>query len=176
MTWIDQYQLTDCLQRLCDATESNAVILMSPTHHLLAWAGKGTQTEATEIGVAVTRLLQQQPNRMSPDGPVWWHVFPTAILAVCHQHTSISTILPDISEYLQELGRLLEQYAQYEVTRTQIREVIHRLPRVEQRILSLRYGITDGQPRTLAEISHEFGVSPERIEELETRALHTIRH
>ncbi|MEM8535203.1 MAG: sigma factor-like helix-turn-helix DNA-binding protein [Chloroflexota bacterium] len=176
MNWPDQYQLTSCLRRLCDVTQSNAVILMSPTTELIDWVGQGTQVEATEISVAVTRLLQQQPDRTPPDGPVWWHVFPTAILIICHQHTSLSMVLPDCSEYLRELGQLLVQRAQYETTRTQIRRSIHQLSKTEQRILDLRYGITDSQLHTFDEVSREFGVSPERIREIETQALRTIWH
>ena len=176
MNWPNQHQLKDFLQRLYDATQSNAVILMSSTPELIDWAGQGTQTEATEIGIAVTRLIGQQPDHTLPDGPVWWQVLPTAILIICHQHTSISTICPNLSEYLHELGQFLEQRDQYEAIRMQIRESIHRLPRVEQRILDLRYGITDNQPRTFDELSREFGVSPEHIEGIERQALYTIRH
>jgi len=47
--------------------------------------------------------------------------------------------------------------------------LLRTLPLREQRILHLRFGMTDGQPRTLEEVGREFGVTRERIRQIETR-------
>ena len=46
----------------------------------------------------------------------------------------------------------------------------------EQAILEWRYGLLDGQPRTLAAIGDEFDLSPERVRQLEKRAIRRVQH
>jgi RNA polymerase primary sigma factor len=57
-----------------------------------------------------------------------------------------------------------------------LRRLIQRLPSREQRILFLRFGFADGDPRTLEEISKEFRLTRERIRQLEKQALCRLRH
>jgi len=46
----------------------------------------------------------------------------------------------------------------------------------EEMVLRLRYGIDDGHPRTLEEVGKEFGVTRERIRQIEAKALRKMRH
>ncbi|TXS46538.1 RNA polymerase sigma factor [Streptomyces sp. uw30] len=46
----------------------------------------------------------------------------------------------------------------------------------EAGIISLRYGLTDGRPRTLEEIGHVYGVTRERIRQIEARTMSKLRH
>ena len=46
----------------------------------------------------------------------------------------------------------------------------------ERRVLQLRFGIEDGRSRTLEEVGREFGVTRERIRQIESRALRKLRH
>ena len=57
-----------------------------------------------------------------------------------------------------------------------LREAVARLPAREARIVTLRYGLADGQPRRLADIGAELGLTSERIRQLERRALCKLRH
>jgi RNA polymerase primary sigma factor len=54
-------------------------------------------------------------------------------------------------------------------------EILHELSSREQEILSLRFGLTDDEPRTLEEIGKKFGLTRERVRQIENRALEKIR-
>lgn len=58
----------------------------------------------------------------------------------------------------------------------QLQEVLWKLPSRERRIVDLRFGLSDGDPRTLQEIAEEFGLSRERIRQIEGEVLRKLRH
>ena len=58
----------------------------------------------------------------------------------------------------------------------QLQEVLATLPQREAAVVALRFGLTDGQPRTLDEIGKEFGLTRERIRQIEAKTLSKLRH
>ena len=58
----------------------------------------------------------------------------------------------------------------------QLMEVLKTLTPREQQVLSLRFGLYDGQPRTLEEVGKQFHVTRERIRQIEDKALRKLRH
>ncbi|HUR13271.1 MAG TPA: RNA polymerase sigma factor RpoD [Mycobacteriales bacterium] len=58
----------------------------------------------------------------------------------------------------------------------ELHEVLHELDEKELAVVSLRFGLRDGQPRTLDEIGHEFGLTRERIRQIEAKTLAKLRH
>ena len=60
--------------------------------------------------------------------------------------------------------------------REQIEEVLLKLPERERKIIQLRYGLKDGRYRTLEEVGVEFGITRERIRQIEAVALRKLRH
>ena len=58
----------------------------------------------------------------------------------------------------------------------QLLSVLDTLTPREEMVLRLRYGIDDGHPRTLEEVGKEFGVTRERIRQIEAKALRKLRH
>ncbi|HET7310161.1 MAG TPA: RNA polymerase sigma factor [Mycobacteriales bacterium] len=54
--------------------------------------------------------------------------------------------------------------------------VLKTLPEREAAVVALRFGLTDGQPRTLDEIGKEFGLTRERIRQIEAKTLSKLRH
>ena len=69
-----------------------------------------------------------------------------------------------------------EDAAAQTLLRDQIEAVLGSLTGREQRVLRLRYGLDDGNARTLEEVSHEFGLTRERIRQIEAVALRKLRH
>lgn len=57
-----------------------------------------------------------------------------------------------------------------------VREVLSSLTPREQEVLVLRYGLEDGRTRTLEEVGRRFGVTRERIRQIEAKALRKLRH
>jgi RNA polymerase primary sigma factor len=58
----------------------------------------------------------------------------------------------------------------------QMREVLGQLNKREKEVLELRFGLLDGQSRTLEEVGQRFGVTRERIRQIEAKALRKLRH
>jgi RNA polymerase primary sigma factor len=54
--------------------------------------------------------------------------------------------------------------------------VLNSLDGREQRVLRLRFGLDDGHARTLEEVGREFGLTRERIRQIEVQALRKLRH
>ncbi len=66
--------------------------------------------------------------------------------------------------------------ASRQLLKEQIDEVLSSLTPREQRVLQLRFGLEDGRSRTLEEVGKEFGVTRERIRQIEAKALRKLRH
>jgi len=66
--------------------------------------------------------------------------------------------------------------ASYQLLREQVADVLHTLNDREARVLELRFGLEDGRSRTLEEVGKDFGVTRERIRQIEAKALRKLRH
>ena len=66
--------------------------------------------------------------------------------------------------------------AAFVLLREQLDDVLDTLTDREQRVLRLRFGLEDGRARTLEEVGQEFGVTRERIRQIEAKALRKLRH
>ncbi len=69
-----------------------------------------------------------------------------------------------------------EESASYSILRDQISMLLDTLTEREQKVLVLRFGLTDGRTRTLEEVGKEFNVTRERIRQIEAKALRKLRH
>jgi len=63
-----------------------------------------------------------------------------------------------------------------ELLKQQLLEVLGTLSPREQRVIELRFGLRDGKPRTLEAVGREFGVTRERIRQIEAKAIRKLRH
>lgn len=66
--------------------------------------------------------------------------------------------------------------ASHQMLREQVEQVLNQLTERERRVLQLRFGLEDGHSRTLEEVGKEFGVTRERIRQIEVKALRKLRH
>ncbi len=69
-----------------------------------------------------------------------------------------------------------QEAATQTLLRQQLSEVMETLTEREYKVLSLRFGLEDGRPRTLEEVGREFNVTRERIRQIEAKALRKMRH
>ena len=66
--------------------------------------------------------------------------------------------------------------ASYQLLKEQVEDVLETLSEREARVLQLRFGLEDGRNRTLEEVGHDFGVTRERIRQIEAKALRKLKH
>ena len=66
--------------------------------------------------------------------------------------------------------------ASFKLLQEQLESVLHTLSDREKDVIRLRFGLVDGQPRTLEEVGRKFGVTRERIRQIESKTLSKLRH
>ena len=66
--------------------------------------------------------------------------------------------------------------ASFILLQEQLDAILHSLSEREKKVIQLRFGLSDGHPRTLEEVGKEFGVTRERIRQIESKTLSKLRH
>lgn len=75
-----------------------------------------------------------------------------------------------------ESERSPQEAAESEILKEEIESVLDTLTGREKTVIKLRFGLIDGQPRTLEDVGKEFNVTRERIRQIEGKALRKLRH
>nr|PZN44078.1 MAG: RNA polymerase sigma factor RpoD [Bacillota bacterium] len=104
------------------------------------------------------------------------------IMKIAQEPVSLET--PIGEEEDSHLGDFIEdqdapapaEAASYQLLREQLEEVLETLTPREEKVLRLRFGLDDGRARTLEEVGQVFGVTRERIRQIEAKALRKLRH
>jgi len=83
----------------------------------------------------------------------------------------------DLGDFIEDADAVVPmEAAAFIMLQEQLEHVLDNLTVREQRIIQLRFGLTDGHPRTLEEVGTEFGVTRERIRQIESKTLAKLRH
>jgi len=83
----------------------------------------------------------------------------------------------DLGDFIEDADAVVPmEAAAFIMLQEQLEDVLDSLSLREQRIIQLRFGLTDGHPRTLEEVGREFGVTRERIRQIESKTLAKLRH
>ena len=104
------------------------------------------------------------------------------IMKIAQEPVSLET--PIGEEEDSHLGDFIEDHdapapaeaASYMLLKEQLTDVLSTLTEREKKVLELRFGIKDGRARTLEEVGQSFGVTRERIRQIEAKALRKLRH
>ncbi len=82
-----------------------------------------------------------------------------------------------LGDFIPDDGALApSEAASQQLLKEQVEDVLASLTGRERRVLQLRFGLEDGRSRTLEEVGREFGVTRERIRQIEAKALRKLRH
>ena len=104
------------------------------------------------------------------------------IMKIAQEPVSLET--PIGEEEDSHLGDFIEdqdapapaEAASFMLLKEQLEEVLESLTPREEKVLRLRFGLDDGRSRTLEEVGQHFGVTRERIRQIEAKALRKLRH
>jgi RNA polymerase primary sigma factor len=116
---------------------------------------------AAEMGIPIDRVAEIQ--RIAQE--------PVSLQAPIGEEDS------DLGDFIEDADAVVPmEAAAFMMLQDQLERVLETLSPREQRIIQLRFGLIDGHPRTLEEVGRDFGVTRERIRQIESKTLVKLRH
>ncbi len=104
------------------------------------------------------------------------------IMKIAQEPVSLETPIGEeddshLGDFIEDKGvQAPADMAAFELLKEQLEDVMSTLTPREKRVLRLRFGLDDGRSRTLEEVGQVFGVTRERIRQIEAKALRKLRH
>jgi RNA polymerase primary sigma factor len=132
------------------------------------------------------QLLQELGREPSPEEIGQIMKMPTErvreIIKIAQEPISLETPIGEeedshLGDFIEDQDALAPaEAASFTMLKEQLGGVLDTLTPRERKVLKLRFGLDDGRPRTLEEVGREFGVTRERIRQIEAKALRKLRH
>ena len=137
--------------------------------------------------IRTSRLLQQQLGREPTSDEIAgaMELPPERVREIMKiSQEPVSLEMPIGEEEDSNLGDFIEDHkalppadaASRKMLKEQVDDVLETLSERERAVLAMRFGLDDGRSRTLEEVGREFGVTRERIRQIEAKALRKLRH
>jgi RNA polymerase primary sigma factor len=106
----------------------------------------------------------------------------TEIQKIAMEPVSLETPAGDeenstLSDFIEDKSSVdPSQYANDTYLKEEVNKILEGLPVREKQILRMRFGLDDGQPKTLEEVGKVYNITRERIRQLEAKALRRLHH
>ena len=133
-------------------------------------AVKLSKKNHTKLPPAVKRHLKRAANKVRRIIRIAQEPVSIDMTVGAEDNSSLGDFIPD------ESAPLPSEAASGELLREHIHSVLDQLSRRERDVLEMRFGLQDGQSHTLEEVGRSFGVTRERIRQIEAKALRKLRH
>jgi RNA polymerase primary sigma factor len=146
--------------------------------HMVETINKLTRVQRAlvqELGREPTEEETAEKAEMSPERV-------REILTMAQAPTSLDTPIGEegdgrLGDFIEDGDALAPpDAAEVSAMREQLHGILGSLPERERKVIELRFGLIDGHPRTLEEVGREFGVTRERIRQIESKTLSKLRH
>jgi len=132
---------------------------------------------------ALTRQLEREPYIEEVAAKMNLSVEKVRTISqAVHETFSLDTIIGDkeedtLEDVLKDSGAVLpDSYSETTSRRTHINEWLSKLSECERRVIEQRFGLNDGEPKTLDSIGKEYKITRERVRQIENKALAKLRN
>ena len=164
-------------QAMTRALSDQSRVIRLPVHlgEVITKIGKVSLRLREELGREPTRAEVAEELGITPDRV-------QEVLAISREPLSLSTPIGEdedaqIGDFVEDKGAVSPPEAAMRAQlSTEVETVLDSLTPRERRVMQLRFGLLDGRLRTLEEIGNRFGVSRERVRQMEAEALRKLRH
>jgi RNA polymerase primary sigma factor len=173
--------------------------LIKVSRHLLQSLGRDPSVEEItkemfpiDINEIAEKVSEEYNKKYSPEDPIVQDEIKKRelsnidrvreIMKIAQEPISLETPIGEeedshLSDFIEDSDAIAPaEAASTSLLKEKMDDILQSLTEREKKVLQLRFGLEDGRPRTLEEVGQEFGVTRERIRQIEAKALRKLRH